>query len=154
MSLASTSATDAPIQRRSPHELLTLCRPLADPVRVLSKFVFWSTVVMSVLFCLWIASEISTGLTPGVALLVGTAALCVGLAGPLALWLLLKQPRKNTVLYLRAFRSDAQAVALRCALKAALGGSYRVCGIRPPCHRASWLWRLFFTIAVALRYIG
>jgi general secretion pathway protein G len=68
--------------------------------------------------------------------------------------LLLRQPRKNTGLYLRAFRSDVQSISLRRALKAALGRRFRICGIRPPRHRASWLWRILFTLAIAFRYIG
>src|SRR5689334_4602254 len=140
----------------SPRELLAQCRPLSDPVMFLSRLLFWSIILGSLLVCLMFARQISplhaTAFERSAVVTVLVISLGVGLSAPIAMWLLVRQPSKNTVLYLRAFRSDAQAIPLRRGLKAAFGSRYRICGIRPPRHRVSWLWRILFSLATAYRY--
>jgi general secretion pathway protein G len=140
--------------RQSPRELIAQCRPLADPVSVLSRLLLWSIIIASAFpFFAWVVTSEQIG---NVIFLVVVAlfGLLMGLPAPIGMWLLLRQPRKNVVLYLRAFRSDERATHLRGSLKAALGGKFRLCGIRPPQKRVSWFWRIFFTMATAYRYIG
>ena len=72
---------------------------------------------------------------------------------PLAFLLLFKPVFGKTVFYLRAFRSDNAAKELRLLIRAALGPSYRLSGIRPPSKRSSWWSRLLSTTATGLRYL-
>ena len=102
------------------------------------------------LLVLVLAFELSRAET---AFAAGAMALAA-ITGPLTLHALLLPGRRNTALYLRAFRSDGTAAQVRSLIRVALATDYRLCGIRPPTERASWLSRVLLTVATGLKYVG
>lgn len=138
------------------HDDLRRAGPLGDPVRVLSTWVLSTTLfglgALAVTQLGPIAPELIE--EPGFALLLVVLYLSLGVALPGAMWLLMRPARREPVFYLRAFRADTEAAPVLSAIRAALGPRYRLCGIRPPHVRLSWVARLFLTTGTGLRYVG
>ncbi len=90
--------------------------------------------------------------------LLGMAMVAVVFSWPsmTAVRLILRESnvQQDTALFLRAFRSDASSDALRAWLKAALGSSIRLSGIRQPRQRASGLVNFLSPLITGLRYAG
>ncbi len=137
-------------------DLLRQAVPLDDPVKSIATLVVVSATVMVLMTLafqlpvLVFAFELSRAQSASAAGLIVLA----GIVGPLTLRALLLPGRRNTALYLRAFRSDGTAAQVRSLIRVALGADYRLCGIRPPTERASWPSRVLLTVATALKYVG
>jgi len=131
---------------------------LSDPVKALAIYIIMSTslILLGILALVSIALFLNAHDSESqVALVIfGGFLLFSAVCLPLAMWLVLKPAFRAPVFYLRAFRSDVEARKLRRLIKAGLGVSRRLCGIRPPKRRASLLSRLLLTTATGFRYLG
>lgn len=129
--------------------------PLSDPVRLVSTLIIINTALVLVLVAITVARSVNVSKLDGAefGLLVVLVILSVVLQ-PLAMWLLLRPAQRQSVLYLRAFRSDVEAVSVRRLIRAALGSRQRLSGIRPPRERVSMVSRLLLTAATGFRYLG
>jgi hypothetical protein len=123
----------------------------------------WWFLLLLLIFGSPLAAMLSSDAGPSAAWLMGVLPNGPGfnvvsaiwlLSLPAALWVLLQPARRPSVLYVRAFRSDLNAAHLRLLLRAALGSRYRLCGIRAPGVRVSWLFRVFLTAYTGVRYLG
>ena len=130
---------------------LVTCKPLSDPVRLLANILLVAMFLGIVALVIdFLRTEDKSTVIPVVLII---SALFIS-APALGMWLLLSAANRTPAIYLRAFRTDRPAHRLRSLLKAALGSRYRICGIRPPHERSSWLVRIFGSNFLALRYIG
>jgi hypothetical protein len=130
--------------------------PLRDPVRCFARILLWLSLISLAITFVTLLHGFG-GAAPSKPKEIGALALIlliVGVPLPLGIWLLVRRATRRPVIYLRAFRSDREAVRLRQLLKAALGPRLRLCGIRPPGERSNWLSRLAGHGLVALRYFG
>jgi type IV pilus assembly protein PilA len=152
-------------------DLLSLTKPLADPVRVMTFVMAAGAAVLAVI-------QITVSVVPGVmashqaahhqsayaaramndvAILaaVGGIIIALSLVATLLSWAILTGVwgRPNAI-YLRAFRTDKDTANLRAELTAILGPGYRLSGIRPPAKKTSMFLRFLVPGLVALRYAG
>ena len=141
---------------QEPASLLGRCGPLSDPVTMVGRTLLWTSTVSGLVLLAPLARDayaeqdrIATG-----SMAVVAALLAVQMLLPLAIWLLIRKPRKLPVFFLRAFRSDSSGARLHCLLRAAFGPGHRLCGIRQPRARSNPATSLLFPVVTALRYAG
>jgi general secretion pathway protein G len=138
--------------------MLRRCGPLLDSVRFAVTFLKWTTTLTALGFALTLVAARHQMEGDGlvVALLsVGFLILLLFMSFG-AYWLLMTEggDKRDLSLFLRAFRSDASSDQLRAWLKAAMGSSWRLGGIRPPAEREPLWVTLISPLFTGLKYLG
>lgn len=138
--------------------MLRRCSPLLDSVRFAVTFLKWTTTLAALGFALPLVAARHQMEGDGlvVALLsVGFLILLLFMSFG-AYWLLMTEggDKRDLSLFLRAFRSDASSDQLRAWLKAAMGSSWRLGGIRPPAEREPLWVTLISPLFTGLKYLG
>ncbi len=138
--------------------MLRRCGPLLDSVRFAVTFLKWTT-ALAVVFMAYSVFKARQGMDSAdfeTALMGVCFLILIQLLGTASYWLLMTEGGggRDLALFLRAFRSDASSDKLRAWLKAAMGTTWHLGGIRPPAERASLWVTLLSPLYTGLRYLG
>lgn len=119
-----------------------LPQPLSDPLLQVRWF-------MALIFCGMVV--LNWSLSPAHS--VGGFLLIAAGYAPLAIFVLSVLPNKPVnAVYLRSFANDTQSWPIRKAIQTALGGEYRLSGIRNPSRRLPMIFRVLAYTVFFLRY--
>lgn len=127
---------------------LPLPKRLGDPLWAIRKFLVWLGVFEAILLVFGI---VLSALSSDIALIIKLLGVFAVLL--YILWFLKILPdRLTNAIYLRSFKNDRETWPIRKALQNALGGEFRMSGIRDPSRRWPIVFRFVGMIFFVLRY--